>query len=142
MFLFNPAGARLLYGMRRGGSLPAFFARLHPRARVPRNNVLLIGVVSVADATWIDFSTGAELLNFGALTGFLGVNASALRRAWAARDPRSMRSLLPPAIGLLICFYLWVHLSRIAWFAGCTWLLMGAAYVWLRGNGTVGATRR
>jgi amino acid transporter len=118
--------------MGRDGSLPSFFGSLHPRARVPRNNVLLIGGVSLVGAIWIDFSTGAELLNFGALTGFMGVNASALRRGWLERGSRSPGSILPPLAGFLICAYLWVHLSRIAWFAGGAWLLLGAAYLTCR----------
>ena len=74
------AGARLLYGMGRDGALPkGFFGYVHPVRRIPSNNVLLIGVVCVVGAFLISYQMGAELLNFGALIGFMGVNLSSLQ---------------------------------------------------------------
>ena len=40
--------ARLLYGMGRSDALPkAFFGAIEPKHHIPRNNVLLVGVVAV-----------------------------------------------------------------------------------------------
>jgi putrescine importer len=72
------AGARLLYGMGRDNALPPrFFAYLDPKRRVPSLNVILIGVLCLVGAWLITYEIGAELLNFGALIGFMGVNVAA-----------------------------------------------------------------
>ena len=37
-------------------------------------------------------------------------------------------NLLPPALGFLICFLLWISLSRTAQIAGSIWMLAGIAF--------------
>ncbi|HEY0786846.1 MAG TPA: APC family permease, partial [Acidobacteriaceae bacterium] len=71
--------ARLMYGMGRDGSLPRrIFATIDPTHQVPRNNVLILGALVLAGAFLLTYEQGAELLNFGALLAFIGVNAAAL----------------------------------------------------------------
>src|SRR5579864_3869475 len=81
------AAGRLLYGMGRGNALPrSFFGVIDPKHRVPRNNILALGVVVVAGAGLLEFfanklgggayEIGAEALNFGAFIAFMGVNAA------------------------------------------------------------------
>ena len=43
--------------------------------------------------------------------------------------------LLPPALGLVICAYLWIHLSRNALIAGGLWTVAGIAFGALRTHG-------
>jgi putrescine importer len=70
--------ARLLYGMGRENALPRrFFAAVSPRTRIPRNNVLLLGLVTLTGCFLLSFERGAELLNFGAFIAFMGVNLAA-----------------------------------------------------------------
>ncbi len=67
--------ARLLFGMGRSNALPkAFFAKLDPKRRIPRNSVLFVSVVTLVGAFLLSFDLGAEMLNFGALIAFMGVN--------------------------------------------------------------------
>ena len=69
--------ARLFYGMGRSGALPrGFFGAIEPKRNIPRNNVLLIGAVALIGAMILNFERGVELLNFGALLAFMGVNIS------------------------------------------------------------------
>src|SRR5207248_5608888 len=71
--------ARLLYGMGRSKALPqSFFGVVDPRRRVPRNNVIFVGAVALAGAFLMSYGLGAEMLNFGALIAFMGVNAAAV----------------------------------------------------------------
>lgn len=120
------AGARLMYGMGRDHSLPnRFFGSLDPNRGVPRNNVLLIGACALAGALAMSYQLGAELLNFGAFIGFMGVNLSALTRYWVRSSERRLANLVPPVLGFLICFYLWLSLSTFAKVAGAAWLLAG-----------------
>src|SRR5437868_8341639 len=73
--------ARLLYGMGRSSALPkSFFGALDPKRHVPRNNVIFVGVVALIGAFIISYGLGAEMLNFGALIAFMGVNLAAFFR--------------------------------------------------------------
>jgi amino acid transporter len=130
------AGARLLYGMGRDGALPKrFFAFIDPVRHVPSRNVLLIGGLCAVGAFLISYQVGAELLNFGALIGFMGVNLASLTHYYIRGRDRRMSQLLPPLLGFLVCLYLWLSLSVIAKIVGGTWLIAGLAYgAWRTGG--------
>lgn len=122
------AAARLLFGMGRSHALPrGFFGSVDPVRRIPRNNVLLIGVVALGGAMVISYERGAELLNFGALIAFMGVNIAALVRYYF-RGEKSISNFLPPLLGFLICALLWWNLSVPAKELGAIWLAVGIAY--------------
>jgi len=134
------AGARLLFGMGRDNALPkSFFGVLHPATRVPFYNVLLIGAICLVGSFLMSYQVGAELLNFGALIGFMGVNGASLLHYWIRSDKKELTHLVPPICGVLICFYLWISLSRIAQIAGAVWMLAGLLYGPGRQAGSGGA---
>jgi amino acid transporter len=121
--------ARLLYGMGRTHALPpGFFAAVHPRTRVPHRNVLLLGACTIVGALTVSFSLGAELLNFGALIAFMGVNAACFARFFLRAERKSLGSFLPPVLGFGVCFYLWLSLGGTAKLVGFTWLAAGVIY--------------
>jgi putrescine importer len=73
--------ARLLYGMGRSKALPqSFFGMVDAKRHVPRNNVIFVGIIALAGAFIISYGLGAEMLNFGALIAFMGVNLAAFFR--------------------------------------------------------------
>ena len=75
--------ARLLLAMGQDGAIPKqFFGAVHPKNRSPRNNVLMIGCICLAGALIFNYQLGAELLNYGALLAFMGVNASSAVLGW------------------------------------------------------------
>jgi amino acid transporter len=118
--------ARLLYAMGRDGALPArFFAAIEPHKRIPRNNVLLIGVVSLIGALLITYETGAELLNFGALLAFMGVNLSSVRHSLRFQERGRWALVVFGIAGFLICFLLWLNLSTLGKIAGSSWACLG-----------------
>ena len=121
--------SRLLYGMGRDDAIPrGFFGALHPRTHVPSNNVMLIGAIALAGAFTISYGFGAELLNFGALIGFMGVNLAAfVHYFWRGRS-QDRSHLVPPLLGFAICAYLWWSLSWPARLVGFAWLASGVAY--------------
>src|SRR5436305_11822554 len=81
--------ARLLYGMGRSKALPqSFFGMIDPKRHVPRNNVIFVGVIALAAAFIISYGLGAEMLNFGALIAFMGVNLAAFLR-YNVRDGKT-----------------------------------------------------
>jgi amino acid transporter len=58
--------ARLLFGMGRSNALPKrFFGAIEPKRRIPRNNVVFVGAVSLIGAFLLDYDLGAQMLNFG-----------------------------------------------------------------------------
>lgn len=119
------AGARLLFGMGRDNVLPPkFFARIDAVRQVPAWNVLLIGAISLAGALTLTYELGAELLNFGAFIGFIGVNLAAFLRAWRARSAAA----IAPACGFLLCLYMWASLSPKSLLLGAAWATIGLVY--------------
>jgi amino acid transporter len=127
--------ARLLYGMGRSDALPrSFFAAVDPKRRIPRNNVILIGVLTLIGGLTLSLQLGAEMLNFGAFIAFMGVNLAAFAH-YRTRDQRRWHHLVLPLLGFLICLYLWVSLRWPAKVAGGIWLALGVAYgAWRTGG--------
>ena len=121
--------ARLLYGMGRSNALPAsFFGAIDPKHRIPRNNVVLVGLVALLGAFFISYGLGAQILNFGALIAYMAVNLAAFVRYYLRASERRARDLWPPVIGFLTCLLLWLNLSRPAKAVGVVWLAIGMAY--------------
>ena len=118
--------ARLLFAMGQDGALPRrFFAALEPTRRIPQNNVLLIGVLVLCGALLISYELGTELLNYGALLAFMGVNLASAVMAWRAGGAREWAPILLSLAGFVICFFLWLHLGSTAWIVGTLWAAAG-----------------
>ncbi|HLH37453.1 MAG TPA: APC family permease [Alloacidobacterium sp.] len=121
--------ARLLYGMGRSNAIPrTFFGAIEPTHQIPRNNVLFVAVIGLVGALTISFERGAELLNFGALLAFMGVNASAFCHYFLREKKRTLYNFFMPAAGFLICLLLWWSLSWRAKLLGIVWMAAGVAY--------------
>jgi amino acid transporter len=129
---------RLLYGMGRGNALPrSFFGVIEPKRRVPRNNIIAVGVFALLGAAALEFYSarlgggayeiGAQTLNFGAFIAFMGVNAAAFVH-YLRNHKRSFGTLVPPVLGFLICGYIWLSLSRPAQIVGAVWMGLGILY--------------
>jgi amino acid transporter len=153
--------ARLLYGMGRSNALPkSFFGALDEKHRVPRKNVFFVGAFALIGAFVLEivagfnsyahgnkvlsyetflkimngdqaYGLGAEMLNFGALIAFMGVNAAALIRYYVRAEEKKFVNLVPPILGFAICLALWLNLSRPAMIVGSIWMAAGIAFgVW------------
>lgn len=121
--------ARLLFGMGRSNALPkAFFGVVDAKHRVPRNNVLFLGVVALMGAFVMSYGLGAEMLNFGALIAFMGVNAAAFVRYYVRSPQKKLSNCLPPVMGFVICLLLWINLSTAAKIGGSVWMAIGIAF--------------
>jgi amino acid transporter len=128
--------ARLLYGMGRSNALPkSFFGALEATRHIPRNNVIFVGVIALIGAFLLTYGLGAEMLNFGALIAFMGVNLAAFVRYYLRAEKKKLINLLPPAIGFVVCLLLWLNLSRPAMVAGSIWMAVGIAFgAWKTGG--------
>jgi amino acid transporter len=98
--------ARLLYGMGRSSALPkSFFGVVDPKRHVPRNNVVFVGAIALAGALLVSiglfsYGLGAEMLNFGALIAFMGVNLAAFVR-YNVREAKKS-PILPAALTVIV----------------------------------------
>jgi putrescine importer len=158
--------ARLLYGMGRSNALPkSFFGAVDSKHRIPRNNVFFVGAVALVGAFLLEivagfrtyslsasglnlevikkilnggeaYGLGAEMLNFGALIAFMGVNLAAFLRYVVRSREAGIVGLIfgyiiPPVLGFIICFGLWINLSKPAIIVGSIWMAAGIAFgIW------------
>ena len=101
--------ARLLYGMGRSGAIPkGFFGAIHPKTRIPANNVAFVGAIALIGAFLITYDNGAELLNFGALIAFMGVNLASLTHYYIRGKERTAGAVDSASAGIR---HLLVHLD-------------------------------
>lgn len=122
--------ARLLFGMGRENVIPRrVFGWLHPAHNTPDRNVMLIGALAFIGAQFLSYELTAELLNFGAFLGFMGVNAAVIWQLWVRSPDRHARTflldLVLPTLGFLFCGIIWLGLGNPAKIAGSLWLVVG-----------------
>ena len=132
--------ARLLFGMGRDNVLPKrFFAHLDPRSNTPTFNILLIGALSFAGSLGKRYDLIAELLNFGAFLGFMGVNAAAIRQFYflpqTGRTRHFFLDLVVPSLAFIICLVIWLGLGSLAKIVGAVWFAVGLSYLAVRTRG-------
>jgi putrescine importer len=130
--------ARLLYAMAQDGALPRrFFGSVSVKNRIPRNNVILIGAICLAGALVFSYQLGTELLNYGALLAFMGVNLASMLRGWREGGTRRWIPMLLGLGGIVTCFLLWINLRSLAWIAGSSWACVGILLWFVRRRFTV-----
>lgn len=128
------SASRLLYGMARDGKLPHFvFGYLHPKLRTPSYSMILMGAIAMAAGLILDLDKAAELVNFGACTGFMAVNLSVIGHYFVRRRERRslafLTNFLSPVIGFLVCLWIWLSVSSLAMKVGTLWSIAGVVYL-------------
>lgn len=127
------SASRLLYAMGRDGVLPKkVFAYIHSRYGTPIANILLIGVICFL-ALFIDLTTAASFINFGAFTAFTFVNLSVIVYYFKQKKIGTAKSalgyLIAPLVGIGFNGYLWFNLELTALVIGFVWVAFGIAYL-------------
>lgn len=125
--------SRILYSMGRDGVLPRrVFGHLHPKFRTPVYSTLAVGAIGLL-ALVIDLTLASSLISFGALSAFTLVNIAVIKHYYIDQKRRSgldaVRYLAAPAIGVILCLWLWTSLSMSAFVVGFTWLAIGLVYL-------------
>jgi putrescine importer len=128
------SASRLLLGMGRDRVLPPrIFAYVHPRLGTPTYSVLVMGGIHLAGALLLRYTEAAELVNFGALAGFMMVNLAVTRHYFFTLRQRGGATLLGnfilPVMGFLFCLNLWLHLTRFALRLGALWMGLGVLHL-------------
>jgi putrescine importer len=136
--------SRLLYSMGRDDVLPKkIFGDLSPKKSNPVYNVWIAGVLAYIGVITIPWEHAAEVVTFGALLAFMGVNRAAFRHSWYSREAIGHRNFFVdafvPGFGFVFCFLLLISLQTWTKYAGLAWLGVGILY---GGYKTKGFTRR
>jgi putrescine importer len=127
--------ARLLLAMGQDGAIPRkFFGAVHPKNRIPRNNVLLIGSICIIGGLAFSYELGTELLNYGALLAFMGVNVSSAVLGWRQGRFSQWIPIAVSVAGCVTCFFIWMNLSKLALIAGSAWAAVGIIF-WIARRG-------
>jgi amino acid transporter len=126
--------ARLLYSMGRDDVLPKkIFGYLSPIKGNPVYNIWIVGGLAYLAVLTIPWELAAEVVTFGALIAFMGVNLSALRHFWFSPEAVGKRNFFVdafvPGFGLAFCFALLISLQTWTKLAGLVWLGFGILYV-------------
>ncbi|MGA8272418.1 MAG: APC family permease [Candidatus Sulfotelmatobacter sp.] len=125
--------SRLLYSMGRDDVLPKkIFGYLSPKKSNPVYNVWIVGVLAYICVITIPWEHAAEIVTFGALLAFMGVNLAALRHFWFSAEAIGKRNFFLdafiPSFGIAFCFVLLISLQAWTKYAGLAWLVMGIIY--------------
>lgn len=127
--------ARLLLVMGQDGAIPRrFFGAVHAKHRIPRNNVLLIGAICLGGALMMSYQLGTEMLNYGALLAFMGVNVSSAVLGWRRNRGGEWLPIALSLAGFAVCCFIWMNLSGVAQIAGTVWALAGVAAWYFHGR--------
>jgi len=150
--------ARLLYGMGRSNALPrSFFGAVDSKHHIPRNNVIFVGAVALIGAFVLEivagfraylsggaglswtvvkeilnggaaYGLGAEMLNFGALIAFMGVNYAAFLRYYVRESSGKLARFVAPPLTVLVIvvFLLASKPGLVAWILGGSGLLLAS----------------
>jgi putrescine importer len=128
------SASRLLYGMGRDRLLPQrIFGYIHPKLGTPVYSILLMGGIHLLGALVLRYTEAAELVNFGALLGFMMVNLSVWRLYYCKygrrRGAHVVLNLILPMVAFLVCFAIWINLSRFSFRLGALWMIAGLLYL-------------
>ena len=126
------AASRVLLAMGRDNVLPGnWFARLKADSESPAMNIVLISLIAWIGSLLLSLEHAGELLNFGALLGFMGVNLAAFRQCYLLKEVAERRVFVDavmPLLGFLFCVTIWLTLPLPAKLIGGAWLFIGIIY--------------
>jgi putrescine importer len=125
--------ARLLYSMGRDDVLPRkMFGHLSLKKGNPVYNVWIVGLLAYIAVLTIPWERAAEIVTFGALLAFMGVNLVALLHFTFGPQNNGRRNLFVdtfvPGFGFVFCFLLLISLQTWTKYAGIAWLVVGILY--------------
>jgi amino acid transporter len=125
------AVSRILFAMSRDGKLPAILAKVHPRYKTPYVSTLAVALVSLLVGLFFSGHVDdlAQIVNFGALTGFVLLHLSVISHFFIRRRSGDwLRHIVFPLTGLAIILYVLFEMDRAAKILGAGWIVIGVLY--------------
>lgn len=130
------AGARILYGMAKTGSLPAILGKIHPRTGTPWIAVLIIFLTSAVFILVGDIVIVANIVVFAIVVTFAMVNLSVILLRYV--QPNTKRSFrvpinvgkfpILPLFGLLVTIYMATQFELEIILAGLAIIAIGGIF--------------
>jgi putrescine importer len=125
--------SRLLYSMGRDDVLPKkIFGHISATKGNPIYNVWIVGVLAYIGVLTIPWELAAEIVTFGALIAFMGVNLVSLLHFSFGPENAGKRNFfidaIVPGFGFVFCFGLLFSLQNWTKWAGTLWLAVGILY--------------
>lgn len=126
---------RIIFAMSRDGLLPERLSKIHPRYGTPFFTTWLVGIIFGLIAAFIPLNVLAELVNIGTLSAFCLVSIAVIvlrvKRPDLHRAFRCPGVPVVPALAILLCITLMMHLSRHTWIAFAVWMATGISVYFL-----------
>ncbi|MDR2502863.1 MAG: APC family permease [Deltaproteobacteria bacterium] len=133
------ACSRVLFSMSRDRLLPGFLSKVHPRFMTPYASVIFVGLLSLICSMVSTVDGLARLVNFGAITSFIMLNAAVFWFFFVREKERSgkaiIRSLICPFIGAGILIYVWTGFDQLTQIVGFSWLAVGLIVGFVKSKG-------
>jgi putrescine importer len=138
------AASRLLFGMGRDKVISEnIFSSVGSRSKTPYKNLIFIMLLELILGSFINLDNLAELINFGAISGFIILNicvfiigfkinrnADRLYPAAGNKIKFVIRYIIFPIMALIIMISLFVSMNNITILFGSTWAFAGIIYYW------------
>lgn len=128
---------RLFFSMGRDGLIPAVFATVDKKRKIPVRGTWVAAILASIFAGFIPLSRLAELVNIGTLFAFMVVSIGVIVLRKTQPDlKRSFKvPFVPwiPILAVLFCGYLLINLSPVAWIGFIVWFFIGLVVYMLYG---------
>lgn len=127
--------SRILYSMGRDRKLPKVLAKIHPKYQTPYVSTILVAIVSLIVSLFFQDAMPVltNLVNFGALTGFLMLHLSVINHFMIRqKSTQIFAHLILPLIGLCVIGYVIKSMDPLAIKVGLSWLVLGVIYIVIR----------
>lgn len=121
---------RMTYAMARMGSMPEWFARVHPRFRTPANSIVFYAVFGLILALSGTFVWLAVVSTLARLLSYI-LSVAALPILERTMEPTEDEFRLPggfviPALALILCLWLITFASMTAWLTTVGFFVFGS----------------
>jgi putrescine importer len=132
MLVFNvvatAAGSRILFGMGRDRVLPhSIFGAINKKWKTPHWNILLIVIFQFLLGLTFTVASIAELVNYGALLGFILLNIAVIWLFYIKRQSREhyLKHLFSPLCGVIVLTWVFLSMQTVTLVVGTIWLTIG-----------------
>ena len=134
----HTGSTRLVFAMARDRQLPAVLGRINRVTRTPISAALLtFAIIATISTVALDQAELlANLVSFGALSGFFLVNFSVINHFGIRQRSRSwIRHWLAPLLGMAVIAYIMTGINPLALKVGLGWMALGLVIHWLHNRG-------
>ena len=128
------SASRLLFSMGRDEVIPKrIFSHVGEKFQTPIWNIVILSVICYAGAYIFDWNFIADIVAFGAMIAFMGVNLSVIAHYFIKMKERKVISnLILPLLGFFGILYVLINAGASCKIVGFTWLGRGVLYLVIR----------